>query len=362
MQIELTPEQRAFRESAGRLAADLAAGWHRGRGPHDIDPPTPDDKSWSRIVDAGWLAVGLREEYGGPGATAVDIAVLVERLGYHSVAAPVVGTLLAMEELQTWSAPAALLEEIGAGALRVAPALTPDLRSLATAARGAVAWDAAGATRAALPAEGCLCRLAEPLAFADVTRAVAPVAESADAIPVKAPSDDAAARLAAFALSLLVADLLGTMQAALDAALAHATTRNQYGRPIGSFQAVQQLLVDSHVLVEASRSASYYASWAVDALPGRAALRAGRSAKAFASRAAVEVCEHTIQVFGGIGMTWEAPAHVWLRRAQADRLVLGDEHHHEATIAATEFAPPEFAPPEPDRPAAERGAAFAATD
>src|SRR5690606_16177631 len=169
------------------------------------------------------------------------------------------------------------------------------------------------------------------------TRAVRQVGEPADAIPLRAPSDDAAARFAAFALSLLVADLLGTMQAALDAPVAHATTRHQYGRPIGSFQGVQHLLVDGHVLVEASRSASYHASWAVDARPGQAALRAARRAKAFASRAAVEVCEHVIQVFGGIGMTWEAPAHLWLRRAQADRLVLGDEHHHEATIAATEF-------------------------
>jgi alkylation response protein AidB-like acyl-CoA dehydrogenase len=341
MQIELTPEQRDFQESAGRLAAELAAGWHRGRGPHDIDPPTPDDKAWSRIVDAGWLAIGLREEYGGFGASAVDLAVLVERLGYHAVAAPVVGTLLAIEQLQTWGAPATLLEEVAAGALRVAPALTPQLRDFATQPQQAVAWDAAGATTTFLPDQGRLCRLGEPLAYADLTRAVARVAEPTEAIPVTAPSDEATDRLTAFGLSLLVADLLGTMQAALDAAVAHAKTRSQYGRPIGSFQAVQQLLVDSHVLVEASRSASYYASWAVDALPGPEALRAARRAKAFASRSAVEVCENVVQVFGGIGMTWEAPAHVWLRRAQGDRLVLGDEQHHEATIAATEFAPPE---------------------
>src|SRR5690606_37770536 len=152
-----------------------------------------------------WLAIGLREEYGGAGAAAVDLAVLVEQLGYHAVAAPVVGTLVAIEQLQTWGAPATLLEEIGMGTLRVAPALTPDLRGRATRAEGAMAWDAAGAASAVRPAQGCLCRLGEPLAFAEVTRGVAPVAEPGDAIAVTAPSDDADARLTAFALSLLVA-------------------------------------------------------------------------------------------------------------------------------------------------------------
>src|SRR5690606_16973182 len=146
------------------------------------------------------------------------------------------------------------------------------------------------------------------------------------------------ARTSAFALSLLVADLLGAMQAALDAALDHARTRVQFGKPIGSFQAVQQILADSHVLTEATRSACWYAAWAVDALPGEEALRAARTAKAWASRSAVEVCENAIQVFGGIGMTWEAPAHIWLRRAHAARAAFGDEHHHEAVIAATEFS------------------------
>ncbi|GIH06707.1 acyl-CoA dehydrogenase [Rhizocola hellebori] len=394
MQIELTSEQRAFSDSCARLAADLAAGWHRGRGPGDIDPPAPDEKAWARIADAGWLALGLREENGGIGATAVDLAVLVEQLGYHAVAAPIVGTLMAAQQLQTWQAPAELLADIAAGTLRIAPVLTADLRSFAavepawllrqdtpnvgpatppnlgptappnhgetappnhgettphghgqtgrpargTAEAGVLAWDAAGAAMAVLPALGTAYLLADATGFADVTRAVRPLGEPAMTIDLTIPGDDALAGLGAFALSLLTADLLGTMQAALDSAVEHAKVRSQFGAHIGSFQAVQQLLADSHVLVEATRSATYYSAWAVDALPGAQALRAARAAKAFASRSAVEVCEHAIQVFGGIGMTWEAPAHVWLRRAQADRLALGDEHFHYAAIAAAEFA------------------------
>ncbi|WP_051752616.1 acyl-CoA dehydrogenase family protein [Streptosporangium amethystogenes] len=341
MVIELTAEQRAFRESCGKLAAVLAAQWNRGRGPHDIAPPVPDKASWSRVVDTGWLAIGLREENGGAGAGVVDLTVLAEQLGHHTVAAPVLGIILAAEQLQAWGAPSGLLQDIAEGGIRLAPALDANLRGLACAAVGALAWDAAGAEAAVIPASGVAHSLGDPLPFADPTRAVRPLGAPSAGIPAfapTAPDGDAAARLDAFALSLLTADLLGTMQAALDAAIEHARTRAQFGAPIGSFQAVQQLLADSHVLVEAGRSASYYSAWAVDALPGREALRAARVAKAFVSRSAVEVCESAIQVFGGIGMTWEAPAHIWLRRAHAGRLVLGDEHHHQSFIADDDFS------------------------
>jgi alkylation response protein AidB-like acyl-CoA dehydrogenase len=337
MQFELSDEQRAFRDSCSRLAADLAASWHRGRGPHDVDQPTPDELAWSRIVDAGWLGIGLREANGGAGATAADLAVLVEQLGYHAVAAPVVGTIIAAEQLQTWNAPAALLEEVATGGVRVAPALSPDLRAFATATAGAIAWDAAGATLCVLPGAGAAFGLGDPIDYADLTRAARRLADPVEAPDLTRPDAAAQARLHAFALTLLTADLLGVAQAALDAALAHAQARSQFGALIGSFQAVQQLLADSHVLVEATRSAAAYSAWAVDARAGAEALRAARSAKAFASRSAVEVCEHAIQVFGGIGMTWEAPAHIWLRRTHGDRAVLGDEHHHQAAIAAAGY-------------------------
>ncbi|GAA4512790.1 acyl-CoA dehydrogenase family protein [Nonomuraea ferruginea] len=338
MEIELTAEQRAFRESCGKLAAHLASRWHRGRGPHDVGPSAPDEASWSRVAEAGWLAMRLREENGGAEAGAVDMMILAEQLGHHAVASPVLGTVIAAEQLQSWGAASGLLEEIAEGTRRLAPALTPDLTGFADATRS-LAWDAAGAEFAVVPAAGTAYALGEPVPFADQTRAVRPLGEPVRTLTeLTAPDGETAARTSAFALSLLVADLLGTMQAALDAALDHARTRVQFGSPVGAFQAVQQLLADSHVLTEASRSACWYAAWAVDALPGEEALRAARVAKAYASRSAVEVCENVIQVFGGIGMTWEAPAHIWLRRAHAARAAFGDEHHHEAVIAATEFS------------------------
>ncbi|MFC0527297.1 acyl-CoA dehydrogenase family protein [Phytohabitans kaempferiae] len=341
MDVQFSAEQRALRDAAAKLAAELAGRWHRGRGPADVDPPVPDPAAWALVVDAGWLAMGLREEHGGAGASAVDLGVVAEQLGYHAVPAPVLGTMIAAAQLETSGAPAAVLEDVAAGTLRVAPALDPDLRSLAgdTDRGDALAWDAAGAQAALLPHTGRLYALGAPVPYADLTRAVRPLGKPRpESFEPRIPDADTGDRLTALALSLLVADLLGTMRAALDAALAHARARRQFGTLIGAFQAVQQLLADAHVLVESSRTAAYRAWWAVDALPGAEALRVARVAKAYASRSAVTVCETAVQVFGGIGMTWESPAHVWLRRAHADRLVLGSERQHHAVLAGG-FAP-----------------------
>jgi len=126
---------------------------------------------------------------------------------------------------------------------------------------------------------------------------------------------DVVTRLTAFGLALTSADLVGTMQGAAELATDYAKERRQYDRPIGSFQAVQHLLADARVLTEGSRSITLHAAWAVDALPPEEALAAAAGAKAYCTRAALTVCETSIQVHGGIGNTWECLAHVFLRRA-----------------------------------------------
>jgi alkylation response protein AidB-like acyl-CoA dehydrogenase len=340
MQIALDPEQRAFAASAAALAADLAARWERGRGPDDVGSPAPSEEDWARIAEAGWPALRLREENGGLGAGALDVAVLAEQLGRHSLAAPVLGTIVAAEQLQALGAPAAMLEQVAAGELRIAPLLDGRLLGFASGPAEALAWDSAGATLAIAP-DGSAHGLGEPLPATDLTRQIRPLGRPLEdaALPLRPPAADDRDRLHAFALTVLVADLLGTMSAALDAAVAHACSRTQFGAPIGSFQAVQQIAAEDLVSVEATRSALYYAAWAVDALPAAQALRAARIAKAFASRAGVAVCEDVVQLHGGIGMTWESPVHVWLRRAHTDRRLFGDEHHHQGVLAATDLSP-----------------------
>jgi alkylation response protein AidB-like acyl-CoA dehydrogenase len=113
------------------------------------------------------------------------------------------------------------------------------------------------------------------------------------------------------------------MRGAVDLATAYARERRQYGAPIGSFQAVQHLLADALVATEGAASTALHAAWAVDALPADDALAAAALAKAYAARAAQQVCETAIQVHGGIGNTWECLAHAHLRRALLSTDLLG---------------------------------------
>jgi hypothetical protein len=236
-----------------------------------------------------------------------------------------------------------LLSDIATGEVRVAPLLRPDLTGFA-GDDDALAWDSACADFAVSVHDGAAHLLGEPAGGIDLTRAIRPPLAEPPASPrsvsCAAPGEADRARLDAFALAMVAADVLGTMEAAHAAAVDYSRTRRQFGVPVGSFQAVQDLAADGKVLLEASRSAVWYATWSVDALAPPEALRAARMAKAFASRAAVEVCEGALQIFGGIGFTWEFPAHIWLRRAHASRRVFGDERHQESVLATQVFGAP----------------------
>ncbi|WP_248965026.1 acyl-CoA dehydrogenase family protein [Sphaerisporangium perillae] len=120
---------------------------------------------------------------------------------------------------------------------------------------------------------------------------------------------------AALGTALTCADLVGAMRGALNLAVGYVKVRKQYGRAIGSFQAVQHLLAEALALTEGSASVARHAAWAVHALPPGEAWHAAQIAKVYCSRAALTVCETAIQVHGGIGMTWDCLAHLYLRRA-----------------------------------------------
>jgi hypothetical protein len=163
--------------------------------------------------------------------------------------------------------------------------------------------------------------LAAALPAVDLTRPSSAVGATAGTLGVL--SSEGTTRWTALALVLGCADLVGTMRGATELTSDYAKERRQYGAPIGSFQAVQHLLADAHVLGEGSRSITLHAAWAVDALPPADALAAAAAAKAYCARSAREVCETAIQVHGGIGNTWECLAHVFLRRALLSIDVLG---------------------------------------
>ncbi len=127
-------------------------------------------------------------------------------------------------------------------------------------------------------------------------------------------SEDDAQRWQALALVATCADLLGAARGAHALAVDYAKVREQYGSPIGSYQAVAHLLADGLALIEGSISILRHAAWGVDELDPDEAVQAARMAKLYCARAARTVCETAIQVHGGIGNTWECLAHVYLRR------------------------------------------------
>ncbi|MBX7433337.1 acyl-CoA dehydrogenase [Mycobacterium sp. Y57] len=130
-------------------------------------------------------------------------------------------------------------------------------------------------------------------------------------------SEEEAGRWYALALAASTADIVGAAQGTHALATEYAKVREQYGSAIGSYQAVGHLLAESLALIEGSISVSRHAAWAVDELPVQEAIEAGRVAKIYCARAAMTVCETSIQVHGGIGNTWECLAHIYLRRVLA---------------------------------------------
>ncbi|MBW0101226.1 acyl-CoA dehydrogenase family protein [Pseudonocardia sp. KRD291] len=266
------------------------------------------------LADAGLLELRSRDEDGAPLATATQAGIVVEELARSTCGAGLAGTTIAAELLAATGAP-----DTGDAAT---VALRADLESWAEPG-DAVVWDAAGAARALAVVDGSVVAYAtgSEIAQADISRTLLATGSSRTLTAVEAAT---ASRVITFAHLVLTADLLGTASGILDDAVAYAGTRVQFGKPIGTFQAVQHLCARAFVQVEAMRSSLVYASWLFDAdHDRREAEEAALVAKAYASEVAVEVIEAAVQVFGGIAITWEFPAHLHLRRALLTARVLG---------------------------------------
>ena len=158
--------------------------------------------------------------------------------------------------------------------------------------------------------------------------------------------DDPIAAMRRRLLAGISAESVGVAQRALDLAVEHATSREQFGRPIGTYQAISHRIADVYVAVELARSLAYRAAWYVSTLEDGHTVRGRKiatadvdlacaQAKAASGDAAVQACETVIQVLGGMGMTWEHIAHRLYKRALANRAYGGSPAHHRAVIAAT---------------------------
>jgi alkylation response protein AidB-like acyl-CoA dehydrogenase len=261
-----------------------ARGWLADRFPLDRDWDSGDDR-WPELAQLGWLDVAEAE------LGFVEEALLLEELGYAGYPGPYLATVgFALPWLS-----AEQRARVAAGEERWSVDVDGHVPWL-----GAVDFVVSdGGT--AYPARG------EDVASVDPSRPLGRL-EKADGKPLAGRANLPRARTAS------AAEALGVAQRALDLGVEHAKTRLQFGKPIGTYQAVSHPLAQTYTDVELARSLVYWAAWCVAEEDERAPL-AGAAAKAFATEAAVAACERSIQVHGGIGFTWEHPLHRFYKRA-----------------------------------------------
>ena len=327
-----------------------------------------DPAVWSEMAEQlGLQSLTIPEEFGGQGFGYVELIVVLEEMGRSLLCAPYFSTVvLAVNTLLRAGdddAKAALLPGIASGETIATLALaesngrwdasgieatasndggtwkisgtklyvldghTADVvlvaaRTAAGVSLFHVAGDAAGFTRA-------------PLATMDQTRKQARL--EFDGVEATLVGTDGAgwgvlSTVLDLAAVALAAEQVGGAQRCLDMSVEYAKERVQFGRPIGSFQAIKHKCADMLLEVESARSAAYYAGWRAserdDELPAVASL-----AKAYCSEAYFRVASENIQIHGGIGFTWDHPAHLYFKRAKSSELLFGDPTYHRELLA-----------------------------
>jgi alkylation response protein AidB-like acyl-CoA dehydrogenase len=361
-EFRFTDEQNQLRDAVRKFSAEHFAEVTI-RQLMESDPPF-DPKVWARLGgELGVLGLSAPEADGGVGGTLVDQAVAIEELGARLACGPLFGTVyLAIPALVAApSGPARneLLGDLIEGRRTAAVAvedragqLGPNLVTVTASgntvtgtveqvvdagAADVLLVPAKGADGAALYAVDAAGPGVErtPLATLDLTRPQANV-HFADAPAQLIAAPDECVRVIDHALhvgaALLAVEQVGAAQHLLDLSVDYAKTRLQFGRPIGSFQAVKHRLADLLVDVEHARSTAYHAIWALTDGSDDPAL-ATSIAQAVCSAAFVHVATDTIQVHGGIGFTWEHQAHLYYKRATTDAVLLGSAEQHRSRVA-----------------------------
>jgi len=365
-----SPEQEEFRRSLRRFLTDKSPSsevrrlMDTGAG---YDPQV-----WKQLADQlGLQGLSIPEEFGGSGATPVELGIAFEEMGRALLCAPFFSTVgLAAQALLAAGddqAKREYLPRIADGSLLATVAVTEedgrwDLSAVRTSAApdggasGAFLLDGtkmfvvdghiAQVLLVVARTDGGLGLFAvdavdvgvvrTPLQTLDMTRKLARVGlRRVPARLVSGPGDATAALSLALDLALvaLTAEQVGGAQRCLDMAVDYAKIRMQYGRPIGSFQAVKHKCAEMLIEVESAKSAAYHAAGSAAESTSDELGVAAAIAKAYCSEAYFHVAAETIQVHGGIGFTWEHDAHLYFRRAKSSQLMLGDEHYHRERFA-----------------------------
>jgi alkylation response protein AidB-like acyl-CoA dehydrogenase len=365
--FDLTDEQEAIRSTA----RDFLASRFKSDRMREIagSEDGTDEQGWVEMSELGWVGLALPEEWGGQGLGIVDLAVLFEEMGYALAPSPlfsntVVGLALAQsgsdEQKERWLRPLAEGTARGTQAMVDAGSTgTPGAYPMKAEADGdatvldgkkQLVADAAGAAfflvatadgrRHIVPADADGVSVA-PENSIDTTRRLSAVTFAGVRVPAEQTLPGHGAEFGAVFLRgavALAAESTGVAQRALDMAVAYAKDREQFGRPIGAYQAVSHRCAQMLLETENSRSAVYGAAWAADADPDALPLSASM-AKAYASDAGWRVPDASIQVHGGIGFTWEHDLHFFLKRGRANASMFGDARWHREQVAKRVLAP-----------------------
>lgn len=330
-------------------------------------PAAIDDVLWAGLTDQGWTALTIPEEHEGLGLGAVDLVAVTEAMGHACLPGPFLSnlwgsTLLALGDHELAGE---VLPGVAGGEARVTVAMLEESAD----------WDPASCALSIGGGDGPMRITGTKLFVSDAERAdlilvvgrlgdalaVAAVDRKSDGVTVqRMPAIDegrplsrvdfaevASGRLVArgeqaeralcdsirLATVAVCGELVGGMQWVLETSVEYAKSREQFGRPIGAYQAVQHKCADILYFLESARSAAHAAAWAVS-VGDADADTAASVAKAFCSDAAREVGNLGIQIHGGIGFTWEHDLHLYYRRAKSDEILFGDATFHRNRIAA----------------------------
>ena len=330
-----------------------------------------DEAVWKQLAEqVGLTGLIVPEEHGGAGYGYVELCIVAEEMGRALLCAPYLSTAVmatnALLHCATAEAQKDLLPGIADGSLRATLAYaeagwdvgdismqaqekdgghtldgvkrhvvdggTADVILVAARTEAGVELfrvegGAAGLSRSPIP------ELDQTRKLADVSFASTPATKISDG-----DASEGLERTLALTLVVLASEQVGGAQWCLDTAADYAKSRLQFGRPIGSYQAIKHKCAAMLVDVEFAKTAAYSASWAAaDCLSGEGSwdelFEAAHMAKSFCSEAYYQAAAENIQIHGGMGFTWEHPAHLYFKRAKASELLFGDASHHREALA-----------------------------
>ena len=363
MNFGFTEEQELLRKTARDFLAERAP---MSRVREILDGDSGHSRRlWSALAELGWTGLTLPELHGGAGLSIVELCIVLEELGRALTPVPFLPTAMAGcailelgDEVQRF----AWLPRIASGACIATFAVPGDPGS--GESDGAVAAETHAGVRLSgcvevvpdaasaellvvlgrfedggealllVPASAAGVQL-QPLTGIDRLRPVSRVELDSVVVPWEAVLPDregGVRRVLDRALVMLSAEMVGGADACLETSVAYARQRVQFGKPIGVHQAIKHKCADMLFGVESARSIVYYAAWAAREQVGDASVAAAM-AKATASDAFRRAAQDNLQIHGGVGFTWEYDCHLYLKRAKADEMWLGDAESQRRRIA-----------------------------